>query len=55
MDEDIILLVRASRALLIGLEEVSSEMVAHCLLITQCTPVLKRSDCAEVSAEVEYA
>jgi hypothetical protein len=35
-------LVRASRALLIELELVSSELMARCLLITQRTPVLER-------------
>jgi hypothetical protein len=35
-------LVRASRALLIELEYVSSEVVARCLLITQRTSVLER-------------
>jgi hypothetical protein len=35
-------LIRASRALLIGLEYVSSKVVARYLLITQRTPALKR-------------
>jgi hypothetical protein len=35
-------LVWASRAMLIGLEQVSSELVARCLLITQCISVLER-------------